>query len=124
MPHISTADIPFYLSAPRPPLTLYGKLIKHLKAITTFAALQFNDANVDVDVCHCMSAPLGMQFHGKGTPIETETETALGEYQMQTTRGKLLSPFPALPCPALASLPARQAAVALSAAAITEMRRK
>lgn len=120
MPHFSTADIPFYLSAARPLLTLYGKLIKHLKAITTFAALQFNDA--DVDVCHCMSAPLGMQFHGKR--IETETETALGEYQMQTTRGKLLSPFPALPYPALASLPARQAAVALSAAAITEMRRK
>lgn len=81
MPHISTADIPF-----RPQLTLSSKLIKHLQAITTFAALQFNDA--DVDVCHCMSAPLGMQFHGKRTRIETETETALGGHQMQTRRGE------------------------------------
>lgn len=63
----SCSHAPFSESAPN------SKLIKHLKAITTFA-LQF-------DGCHCMSAPFGMQFHRikicrKKTWawIETETE--------------------------------------------------
>jgi len=70
-----------------PNLPPNSKLIKHLKAITTFA-LQF-------DGCHCMSAPFGMQFHRikicrkkiSWAWIETETET---ETEIETWNSKYI----------------------------------